>query len=111
MPLAPGEFELRPLLHLALHIAVPGVVAAIWYRDCWIRAWLWLLAGWVIDLDHLLADPIYAPGRCSIGFHPLHTVPAIFAYGMLGVWRRTRLLGLGLLIHIGLDALDCLLMR
>ena len=89
MPFSLSELELRPLLHLALHIAVPGVVAAICYRDRW----------------------VYAPGRCSIGFHPLHTVPAIFAYGLLGVWRRTRLLGLGLLIHIALDALDCLLIR
>lgn len=111
MPFSLSELELRPLLHLALHIAVPGLVAVIWYRDRWFSAWLWLLAGWLIDLDHLLADPIYAPGRCSIGFHPLHSLPAIFAYGMLGVWRRTRLLGLGLLIHIGLDALDCMLMR
>ncbi|MEO6227871.1 MAG: DUF6122 family protein [Thermomonas sp.] len=103
--------DFRSLLHLALHIAVPGMVAAIWYRDHWLRAWLWLLAGWLIDLDHLLADPIYAPARCSIGFHPLHALPAIFVYGFLGLWRRTRLLGLGLLIHIGLDALDCLLMR
>lgn len=106
-----GALELRPLLHLALHIAVPGMVAAIWYRDRWFRAWLLMLAGWLIDLDHLLADPIYAPGRCSIGFHPLHTGPAIFAYGLLGAWRRTRLLGIGLLIHVGLDAMDCVLMR
>ncbi len=106
-----SEMDFRSLLHLALHIAVPGMVAAIWFRDHWFRAWLWLLAGWLIDLDHLLADPIYAPARCSIGFHPLHTLPAIFVYGLLGLWRRTRLLGLGLLIHIGLDALDCLLMR
>lgn len=105
------ELDVRSLLHLALHIAVPGTVAAIWYRDQWRRAWLWLLAGWVIDLDHLLADPIYAPGRCSIGFHPLHTTPAIFVYGLLLLGRRTRLLGLGLLIHIGLDSLDCMLMR
>ena len=111
MPFPLGELELRPLLHLALHIAVPGVVAAIWFRDRWFRAWLWMLAGWLIDLDHLLADPIYAPGRCSIGFHPLHTLPATVAYAVLAAWRPTRLLGLGLLIHIGLDALDCMLMR
>lgn len=75
------------------------------------RAWLLLLLGWVIDLDHLLADPIYAPDRCSIGFHPLHTAPAIAAYGALTVARPTRLLGIGLLIHIGLDLVDCLWMR
>ena len=103
--------ELRPLIHLALHVIVPGLVALTFYRKRWLRAWLWMLAGWLIDLDHLLADPIYAPGRCSIGFHPLHSAPAILVYGLLTVPQRTRLLGLGLLIHIALDALDCWMMR
>lgn len=75
------------------------------------RAWLLLLLGWAIDLDHLLADPIYAPDRCSIGFHPLHTAPAMVVYGALTIPRPTRLLGIGLLIHIGLDLIDCLWMR
>lgn len=105
-----GSMELRPLLHLLLHVLVPGAVAGIWFRAQWRRAWLWMLAGWIIDLDHLLADPIYAPGRCSIGFHPLHTAPAVLGFGVLAAWPRTRLLGLGLLIHIALDALDCVLM-
>lgn len=94
-------------VHLLLHLIVPGLVAAIWYPQRRGRAWLILLAGWLIDLDHLLADPIYAPGRCSIGFHPLHTVPAIAVYGALVVPQRTRLFGIGLLIHIALDAIDC----
>jgi hypothetical protein len=106
-----ADLALRPTIHLLLHVLVPAAVALIWYRDRWLRAWLWMLAGWLIDLDHLLADPVYAPGRCSIGFHPLHTAPAIFVYGLLLVPRQTRLLGLGLMIHIGLDALDCVLMR
>lgn len=103
--------ELRALIHLALHIAVPGVVAGLLYRPRWLHAWLWMLAGWLIDVDHLLANPIYAPGRCSIGFHPLHSTGAIVLYGIMTVPRRTRLLGLGLLIHIALDTLDCALMR
>ncbi len=101
--------ELRPILHLALHAAVPAAAAAIWYRDRFLHAWLWMLAGWMIDLDHLLAEPVYDPDRCSIDFHPLHTTPAILAYGALAILRRTRLLGIGLVIHIGLDALDCLI--
>ncbi len=32
-----------------------------------------MLATMLIDLDHLLADPVYDPARCSIGFHPLHS--------------------------------------
>lgn len=107
MHLSITSLEMRPLIHLALHILVPALVAMIFYRKRWLSAWLWLLAGWIIDLDHLLADPIYAPGRCSIGFHPLHTIPAIAAYTLLLAPQRTRLFGLGLLIHIGLDAIDC----
>ncbi|MCA0394666.1 MAG: DUF6122 family protein [Proteobacteria bacterium] len=104
------EFELRPLVHLLLHVVVPVATARLFWPGQWRRAALWMLAGWLIDLDHLLADPIYAPGRCSIGFHPLHTWPAIAAYGALVVPRRTRWLGIGLLIHVALDGLDCLLM-
>lgn len=104
------DLELRPILHLVLHAVVPAAVAFAWYRDRFLRAWLCLLAGWLIDLDHLLADPVYVPDRCSIGFHPLHTAPAVLAYTALAIPRRTRLLALGLLIHVALDALDCLVM-
>ena len=103
--------SLRASLHLLLHLAVPGLVAWLFYRPRFQRAWLLLLLGWLIDLDHLLADPVYAPDRCSIGFHPLHTAPAILVYGALVIPRPMRLLGIGLLIHIGLDLVDCLWMR
>lgn len=105
------EFEARPIIHLALHALVPLAIALAFFRDRWFRAWLWMLAGWLIDIDHLLADPIYSPGRCSIGFHPLHRVPAIAVYVLLLLPRRTRLLAIGLLVHIGLDAIDCVLME
>jgi hypothetical protein len=80
----------------------------------------------LVDADHLLADPIYDPNRCSIGFHPLHTWPAIVIYVGLFVvplimsrrqagenhkiaMRMSHLIGLGLLIHMILDGLDCLM--
>lgn len=66
-----------------------------------------MLAAMIVDLDHLLATPIYDPHRCSIGFHPLHTAPAIGAYIVLALLPATRLFGLGLIIHMALDALDC----
>lgn len=103
--------DTRAILHLLLHAAVPALVAWLFFRDRFGKAWLLMLLGWVIDLDHLLADPIYAPNRCSIGFHPLHTAPAIVAYGALTLPRRTRLFAIGLLIHVALDALDCALMK
>jgi hypothetical protein len=95
------------LLHLVLHAAVPLAVALLCFRAQWPRAFLLMLAGWAIDIDHLLADPIYAPNRCSIGFHPLHTSPAIALYAALLLPKSTRLLAIGLLIHIVLDAIDC----
>ena len=95
------------LLHLVLHAAVPGAVALLFFRPHWKKAWLIMFATMLVDLDHLLADPIYDPDRCGIGFHPLHTYPAIAAYGLLLIPRATRLPALGLVIHMALDALDC----
>jgi len=99
---------LRAILHLILHVVVPGAVAWAFFRSRWKRAWAIMVATMLVDVDHLLAVPVYDPGRCSIGFHPLHGYPAIAGYLGLTLWRRTRLLGLGLLIHMALDAADCL---
>ena len=95
-------------LHILLHFLVPGVLARIAYAGRWRRAWLVMAATMVVDLDHLLANPIYQPDRCSIGFHPLHTLPAIVIYVLLLLPRRTRLGGIGLVLHMALAALDCL---
>ena len=65
--------------------------------------WLTML----VDLDHLLATPIYDPLRCSIGFHPLHDERLVAVYVLLLFWKPCRLIGLGLLIHMALDSLDC----
>ena len=62
----------------------------------------------VVDLDHLLASPIYDPNRCSINFHPLHSYPAILLYIMLAAFPKSRLVGLGLLLHMGIDLTDCI---
>ncbi len=66
-----------------------------------------MLAGLFIDLDHLLADPIYDPGRCSLGFHPLHTAVPIFLYVAALAHPKTRILGIGLCVHVMLDGIDC----
>jgi len=86
---------------------------------------LLMIATMIIDADHLLADPIYDPLRCSINFHPLHSTEAILVYVLLflipiAIKQRPiskqikkrldliHLLGLGLLIHMALDAIDCM---
>ncbi len=68
-----------------------------------------MMAGMLIDLDHLLADPIYDAERCSIGFHPLHTPLPIALYTLLLFHPKTRAIGIGLILHILLDSLDCLI--
>jgi len=102
---------LRPLIHLLLHIATPAAVAAIAYRDRFLKAWLIMLAALVIDADHLLADPVYDAHRCSIGFHPLHQYPLIALYALAAFWPKTRLIGIGLLLHVLLDGIDCVWMH
>lgn len=87
---------------------MPALLVALFWRQRWWQSYLWLLAGLTIDIDHLLANPIYDPLRCSIGFHPLHTWPAAVIYAALCIPKQTRFLGLGLLLHLGLDVTDCL---
>lgn len=65
----------------------------------------------MIDLDHLVANPVFQKCRCSIGFHPLHSFEAISFYVVLLIHPKTRLIGLGLLLHILADSVDCLLMK
>ncbi|MDJ0865280.1 MAG: DUF6122 family protein [Myxococcota bacterium] len=101
---------LRPIIHGLLHFAVPGAVAWLAWRDRWRRAWLIMVLTNLVDLDHLLADPLFDPNRCSIGFHPLHSWPAQVVWVALAIWPRTRIVGVGLLIHMLLDATDCAFM-
>jgi hypothetical protein len=101
---------MRPTIHLILHLVVPGVVALVAFRPNWKKAWLIMVATMIVDADHLLANPVFDPGRCSIGFHPLHTYPAIGVYVVLAVIPKTRLVGIGLVIHMLLDGLDCVWM-
>ena len=102
---------IRPVVHLLLHIAVPAAVARVAWRERFLKTWLVLVATMIVDVDHLLADPVYDPTRCSIGFHPLHQPAAIALYVLAAAWPRTRVVGIGLLIHMLLDGIDCAWMR
>ncbi|MDF0715791.1 DUF6122 family protein [Muricauda sp. 334s03] len=101
---------LRHLLHYGIHFLVPILIAFWFFKDNRIKVALILLAGIIIDIDHLWATPLYDPNRCSIGFHVLHSYWAIAIYCILPFFRPTRIIGLALIIHIIADILDCLLM-
>lgn len=64
----------------------------------------------LIDLDHFLANPVFNPNRCSINFHPLHSYYAVGIYIIMLIPNKTRILAIGLLIHILADSADCLFM-
>lgn len=101
---------LRPLIHMLLHLALPAAIAGTAYRKTFLKAWLIMMATMLIDLDHLFADPFYDPDRCSIGFHPLHQYPVVALYALMMLWPKTRLIGIGLVVHMFLDGVDCLWM-
>ena len=95
------------MLHILLHFAVPAVVAGLFFRPQWLKSFLILISTMLVDLDHLLAHPIYDAERWSIAFHPLHTYWAIGIYVVLCFPKQTRIVGIGLMIHMALDLLDC----
>lgn len=98
------------MVHYSCHFLIPLAVVLVFYKSNWKYAFLIMILGMLIDLDHLFATPIFAPNRCSINFHPLHTYYAIGLYVLLLIPKKTRLIGLGLVIHIFADTVDCALM-
>ena len=88
----------------------PGALAFALFRERWKLVWLMLFTTMLVDLDHLVADPIFDPNRCSIGFHPLHSEIAIAFYLVLLLVPNfyVRAISVGLLFHMLTDWLDCL---
>ena len=95
------------MLHIVAHFMIPALITGIFFRQHWKRAYLLMMLTMLVDLDHLLASPIYDSMRCSIGFHPLHGLIPILIYIGFSIFPKTRIIGIGLLIHMILDSLDC----
>lgn len=99
------------LIHYFLHLGFPLLIAYVFFRKEWKKAYLILLATMLIDLDHLFANPIFEPNRCSINFHPLHSYYAAAFYTVLLFLRKPlNIIGIGLLLHLLTDFIDCLWM-
>ncbi len=99
---------LRFSIHYGLHLIFPGLIAYVFFKQYWKKAWLIMLLTMLIDFDHLLTIPIFDPNRCSINFHPLHTYIAGVGYILLLFFNKTRVIAVGLLLHLLTDAIDCL---
>ncbi len=101
----------QTIIHYSNHFLIPLVFALIVYREKWLRVTLILWATMLVDLDHLLATPIFQANRCSIGFHPLHSYYIIPFYAVLCYFKKYRIIAIGLLWHMATDGIDCLLMN
>jgi len=100
-------FTLKFVLHYSLHFIAPLAIAYFYNPIFWKKNYYILLATMLIDLDHLLASPIFDDNRCSINFHPLHSFPIIYLYFLLLVPKQTRLISIGIIFHLITDYIDC----
>lgn len=98
---------IRFLLHYGLHFLFPGLLAWVFYRQRWLKVWGVLVLTMLVDLDHLLSTPVFMENRCSVGFHLLHSYPAIVVYACCLLVPRLRIVAIGLLLHMATDYQDC----
>ena len=59
------------MTHYGIHFIIPLLIAILFYKKKWMQVYFILIATMLIDLDHLLATPVFDPNRCSINFHPI----------------------------------------
>ena len=78
----------RHIVHYGIHFLVPMLIAFYLFKDKKLKVLLILLAGILLDLDHLFANPIFDSNRCSIGFHPLHEYILFPLYLVLAFWKK-----------------------
>lgn len=102
---------MHTFIHYFLHFGFPLFIAYGFFRKEWKKVYLILMATMLVDLDHLVAHPIFQGNRCSINFHPLHSYYAIMVYLLLLFFRRPfNIIGIGLIFHMVTDFIDCLMM-
>ena len=91
-----------------MHFLVPGAIAFLFFKSNWKKVWIIFILTMLVDLDHLMATPLFDASRCSINYHPLHSFYAIAVYMILLFIPKTRIIAIGLLFHMLTDFIDCL---
>lgn len=99
---------MQQVIHYSLHFLFPLGIAYSFYKEKWRKVYIVFLLTMLVDVDHLLARPVFDPCRCSIGFHPLHSYPAITVYTLMLIHPKLRIIVIGLLMHMATDYIDCL---
>ena len=96
-------------VHYFLHLIFPLAIAWLFFRKQWKKAYLIMLLTMLVDLDHLMATPIYDKGRCSIQYHPFHSYWIFPIYIILMFFNRPwKWIGMGCTFHMITDLLDCI---
>ena len=96
------------IIHYSLHFILPLIIAILFFKKEWKKVYVIMMLTMIVDLDHLLADPIYQADRCSINFHPLHSYYAIALYFIMSFFRKPyNVIGIGLVLHMMADFTDC----
>ena len=96
------------IIHYSLHFLLPLIIAILFFKKEWKKVYVIMMLTMLVDLDHLLADPIYQADRCSINFHPLHSYYAIALYFTMSFFRKPfNIIGIGLVLHMIADFTDC----
>jgi hypothetical protein len=100
---------LKFTIHYGFHFLLPLLISMLFFKKKWKIVYLIFLCSMLVDLDHLLANPIFQKNRCSINFHPLHSYFAIGIYFTGLLFKKTRIIALALLFHMLTDFIDCYL--
>ena len=90
---------------------MPFIITKLFWGKNWRYAGFIMVLTILIDLDHILINPIWDPNRCSIGLHPLHTIWAGLFYStmlLIPSWKW-RAFSAGCIWHLCTDFIDCLL--
>lgn len=101
-------FFSHKVTHIVGHTLLPIAISYAGYGSSWKTASKIMITSNLVDTDHLLAKPIYNPDRCSIDFHPLHSLPMIGLYSAMLFNKETQKWGAGLLTHMAVDYVDCI---
>lgn len=97
------------IIHYSLHFLAPLFISFFFFRKNWKTVYIIFLCSMLVDLDHLLANPIFEENRCSVNFHPLHSYLAITIYFLALFFQKTRIIGIALMFHMLTDFIDCYL--
>ncbi|WP_299045702.1 DUF6122 family protein [uncultured Polaribacter sp.] len=101
--------SLKFSIHYGLHFVIPFFIAFFLFRKQWKMVYSIFLLSMLVDLDHLLATPLFDKNRCSINFHPLHSYIAIGFYCFGLFFKKTKIICIALLFHMITDFMDCYL--